>query len=152
MEEEEEKYKMTPTTCDIGIMNENGGFLYWENESRCNACGERMLGEAHAGFIFVSHPDDLDVPWTQCGYPGKTEWRPDPDSPDILGDGGPNRVAYYLHGKPNIQVHEGPNANWMWTPCAAYRVILDKGHYWLWVCRRHIEDPCDTEYLRSIST
>jgi hypothetical protein len=112
-----------------------------------------MLGEAHSGFLFVSHPDDLNVPQNRTtGHPGKTEWRPEPDYPDIFCDNGPHRAAYYLQGKPTVMVFEGPDANWSWAPCAVYPIILDGCRYWKWICRRNIEDPCDAEYLRSIST
>jgi hypothetical protein len=144
---------LTITALDMSTQDEDGNFVFWQRESHCRECGELMLGEAHSGFLFVSHPNDLDVPYNyNCNYPGKSEWRPEPEYPDAFCDEGPHRVAYYLEEKPIVMLFDGPNAHWTWTPCSVYPIILDGCRYWNWICRRRVEDPCDPEYLKEIST
>ncbi len=113
-------------------------------------CGSMVESDAHRLLIFYRSPADIEHAPTMGGVP--SEWRPCPESPPIPGDRGPHRVGYWLDGKAVVQIHEGDDAGY-WTPCYSYTVTRDGMPYSMWVCRRgHVDNPCDADYLRSIST
>ena len=116
----------------------------------CGDCGVPYSADAHRYFIFYCSPADIEHAPTTGGVP--SEWRPSPDTPDILGDTGPNRVAYWYENAPVVQVHDGDDHGF-WVPCCSYTVTRDALPYSMWICRRsHVGDPCDEDYMRSISS
>jgi len=101
-------------------------------------------------FIFWHQPQDLYLP-DDDNFGGE-EWRPSQERPDIPGDDGPNRVAYWLNGKPTVQVHEGPDAG-QWDVCSVYVEAREGLPFCMWVCKQQgPENPCDTDFMREIST
>ncbi len=116
----------------------------------CWECGTAFNGEAHRSFVFYHSPTDIAHAEPMGGVPA--EWRPDPDNPPIPGDGGPPRVAFWGDDGPTVQVHDGDDAG-HWSPCSSYTVTREGMPYTMWICRRsNVSDPCDAEYLRSISS
>lgn len=122
----------------------------FKEEDRCPACGALILSDAHRLFIFYHSPADIENARVMGGTPA--EWRPSAEETPIPGDYGPARVAYWHNEAPTVQVHEGDDDG-MWTPCSSYTVTREGLPYSMWMCRRdHVSDPCDEEYLRSISS
>ncbi len=122
----------------------------FKEEDRCPSCGALILSDAHRLFIFYRSPADIEHAPVMGGTPA--EWRPSAEEIPIPGDRGPNRVAYWHNGGPTVQVHEGDDDG-MWVPCSSYTVTREGLPYCMWLCRRdHVSNPCDAEYLRSISS
>lgn len=120
------------------------------SKNRCPTCGALILSDAHRLFIFYRSPADIQHATVMGGTPA--EWRPSAEETPIPGDYGPARVAYWHNEAPTVQVHEGDDDG-MWTPCSSYTVTREGLPYSMWMCRRdHVSDPCDEEYLRSISS
>jgi hypothetical protein len=121
----------------------NGDDLCWE-------CGVPFNADAHRSFVFYNDPESIEHYRVTAG--GPSEWRPSPEEPPIPGDRGPARVAFWIHGGPLVQVHEGPDAG-RWVPCTTYTVTREGLPYSMWVCRRlHVKDPCDSDYMKEISS
>lgn len=150
-------------------------FRVFQGEDRCGNCDALILSNQHRQFIFYCSPADIaaahhavmpiplaagedDVPFEELFLPVEgassgQEWRPAPHGEGIKipGDDGPSRVAYILNGNPMVQVHEGDDAG-MWPACFAYTVTRDGLPYSIWVCRRDVDEPCDEDFMKSIST
>ena len=121
----------------------------WSASDKCSVCRSPVLA-THVFFIFYHSPSDLEEP-SEYNRRGQ-EWRPCPETPDIPEDNGPNRVAYWLHGEPQVQVHEGANAG-QWTPWSHYTVTRNGLPYQMWLCRRSgPANPCDGDFMEEIST
>ena len=122
----------------------------FNGDNLCEGCGTPYNSDAHRSFIFYLSPADIQHAAPMGGVP--SEWRPCPDSRAIPGDRGPNRVAYWYENAPVVQVHDGDDHGF-WVPCYSYTVTRDALPYSMWICRRgHVGDPCDEDYLRSISS
>ena len=116
----------------------------------CSDCRKSVFSDAHRLFIFWSHPQDLYIP-DDDNFGGE-EWRPSQERPNIPGDDGPNRVAYWRNGKPTVQVHEGPDAG-QWDVCSIYVEAREGLPYCMWVCKQQgPENPCDSDFMKEIST
>jgi hypothetical protein len=125
-------------------------FHQFEGDDGCNQCGSLILSDAHRQYIFYRSPADIQGAEIMGGVP--SEWRPCPDEIPIPGDDGPNRVAYWRLNEATVQVHDGDDAGF-WSPCFAYTVTRDGLPYSMWVCRRsHVNEPCDDDFMRSISS
>ena len=121
----------------------NGSNLCWQ-------CGVAFDADAHRSFVFYLSPIEIQHASTTGGVP--SQWRPCPENLAIPGDRGPGRVAYWYNNGPVVQVHDGDDCGF-WVPCDSYTVTRAGLPYNMWVCRRHnVTDPCDAEYLRSISS
>jgi len=133
----------------VGPIYSDDGHILFSGDDRCPSCGALILGDAHRSFIFFHSPADIEYAEIMGGVPA--EWRPGPE-PDIPGDGGPNRVGYWLNGGPTVQVHDGPDHG-QWAPCSSYTVTRDGMPFSMWLCRRdHVENPCDEDFMKEIST
>ncbi len=138
------------SSLNTGPIESPGGELLFSGDARCPSCGALILSDIHRTFIFYHSPADIEHASTCGGVP--SEWRPNPDHPDIPGDEGPNRVGYWSNSGATVQVHEGPDAG-QWAPCSSYTVAREGEPYSMWLCRReHVEDPCDDDFMREIST
>lgn len=122
-----------------------------ENPNDYCECGS--LSDVHRSYVFCHSPRDIEYAPTTAG--AHAEWQPvivGGDGPKIPGDEGPDRVGYWLNGAATVQVYEGPDTG-QWTPCFSYTVIREGKQYFMWVCRRsHVENPCDEDFMREIST
>lgn len=139
----------TPTAKPMPGLDSNKEPVF-KDDDRCPSCGALILSDAHRLFIFYRSPADIQHAPVMGGTPA--EWRPSAEETPIPGDRGPNRVAYWHNGAATVQVHEGDDDG-MWVPCSSYTVTRDGLPYTMWMCRRdHVSNPCDAEYLRSISS
>ena len=123
----------------------------FSGDNLCEGCGSAFNSDAHRSFVFFASPADIEHAPTTGGV--ASEWRPAAHGePFIPGDGGPSRVAYWYENAPVVQVHDGDDHGF-WVPCYSYTVTRDALPYSMWICRRsHVGDPCDEEFMRSIST
>lgn len=119
-------------------------------DTMCWECGVLLNHDCHRSFLFYHSPRDIEHSEVMGGVP--SEWRPCPPTPAIPGDQGPNRVAYWHHGEPVVQVHDGPD-NGFWVPCSYHTVALEGLPYVMWICRRFsVQNPCDEEFMKEISS
>ncbi len=113
-------------------------------------CGCLVASDAHRLLIFHRLPADIQFAPNMGGVP--SEWRPSPDELiPIPGDYGPNRAAFWAGDRPKIQIHDGDDAGF-WKPCYSYTVTREGLPFCMWVCRRDIDEPCDEDFMKSIST
>ena len=132
------------------VTSPGGGGEPFNGNDLCGDCGSAYDSDAHRSFVFYHSPADIEHAEIMGGLP--SEWRPSPDEIPIPGDLGPNRVAYWRNNEAVVQVHDGDDAGF-WSPCCSYTVTRSALPYSMWICRRgHVRNPCDEEYLRSIST
>ncbi len=130
------------------LISRNGDPLF-TGDDRCHSCSALILSDSHRTFIFYHSPADMEGAPTTGGVP--SEWRPCAEDLAIPGDHGPNRAGFWLNGSAKVQVHDGDDHGF-WAPCFSYTVTRGGLPYSMWMCRRDIENPCDEEYLRSISS